>query len=114
MTLRVHEACNAITFHAKELDISAGILTDAQGNERTNPGARRPTNPPIPWSPRRIVPRCAWDDEACCMHDIHTDGFVVRCVKRVTSRRDRSPGVDPLHVASLSRWGLLFTDCVKI
>jgi hypothetical protein len=36
--LSVTEPCNAVTFHAKELEILAGVLVDASGVERTNPG----------------------------------------------------------------------------
>ena len=36
--LLVHEPCDAVTFHAKDLAISAGVLVDAAGEERTNPG----------------------------------------------------------------------------
>ena len=36
--LLVSEPCDAITFHAKDLAISAGVLVDAAGVERTNPG----------------------------------------------------------------------------
>jgi hypothetical protein len=32
------EACDAVTFHAKDLAISAGVVVDAAGVERTNPG----------------------------------------------------------------------------
>jgi len=38
VSLYVHEPTAAITFHAKDLNITAGILTDAAGVERTNPG----------------------------------------------------------------------------
>jgi len=36
--LTVHEPTNAITFHARDLVISSGIVADASGKERTNPG----------------------------------------------------------------------------
>ena len=36
--LRVNEPTDAITFHAKDLKVSSGIVVDAAGAERTNPG----------------------------------------------------------------------------
>eukprot|EP00959_Pyramimonas_sp_CCMP1952_P355833 7452376-Pyramimonas_sp.AAC.1 len=38
VTLTVQEPCVGITFHARDLTISSGIVTDASGKERTNPG----------------------------------------------------------------------------
>lgn len=36
--LTVREPCDAVTFHAKDLVISSGVVVDASGAERTNPG----------------------------------------------------------------------------
>jgi aminopeptidase N len=36
--LTVHEPTDAITFHARDLNIASGVVTDADGVERTNPG----------------------------------------------------------------------------
>jgi hypothetical protein len=36
--LVVQEPCNAITFHARDLAIQTGVVIDASGAERTNPG----------------------------------------------------------------------------
>ena len=36
--LTVREPCAAVTFHAKDLKISSGVVVDASGAERTNPG----------------------------------------------------------------------------
>lgn len=36
--LYVHEPCTAVTFHAKDLDISAGILLDASGVRKNKEG----------------------------------------------------------------------------
>ncbi len=36
--LTVHEPADAVTFHARDLKISSGIVQDSEGLERTNPG----------------------------------------------------------------------------